>query len=59
MDRNVLIARLNHAEPRVIVLRINIFMTPQAGRREVDRLEFAVGARNFQAQLEVHVDHHG
>src|SRR5471030_24617 len=55
----VLFARFNHTEPRVVMLRVDIFMAPQAGRGQVDCLALAGRARNFQTQLEIHIDHHG
>ena len=51
--------RLEHTEPGVVVLRVDILMTPQAARRKINGMEGAVSGGDFQTQLEVHTDHHG
>jgi len=51
--------RVGHTEPGVVMHGVYILMAPQAGSREVYRLYLALRPRDLQAQLELHVDHHG
>ena len=41
------------------MLRVDIFVTPEAGRREVNCVDGTVRPWNLQTQLKVHINHHG